>query len=302
MPVYNAQRYVAKAVESILSQSLGDFEFIIIDDGSTDSSLSILKEYAARDSRIRLISRPNTGYVRALNEALDLARGEFVARMDADDISMRDRFAKQIDFLREHPDVVLLGGAEELIDASGRLLLRPPVLTSDEDLQAALLAGKTEIGHPTAMGRREAMHRAGGYDETLRPSEDLDLWLKLAEIGKIANLPDFILQYRIHDKSESSANIDLQIRKAYEATERAWIRRGIVGTQFDLTRRTRPTRDRKSKHDFALQYGWWAFNSGERGGAIHYAFQAIRLMPWKSVGWKLLICGFIKPMTPASAV
>jgi glycosyltransferase involved in cell wall biosynthesis len=298
MPVYNAQRYLAKAVASILSQTLGAFEFIIINDGSTDSSLAILKTYAARDPRIRLVSRPNTGYVKALNEALALARGEFVARMDADDVAMPERFERQIQYLRANPEVVLLGGASELIDGAGRLLLRPSVLVTDEQLQAAFLEGRTEIGHPTAMIRRKAMVDAGGYDESLRPSEDLDLWLRLAEIGKVANLPDFIIQYRIHDKSVSSANIDLQIRKAYEATERAWKRRGIVGLQFDLTRRTRPTNDRKSRCEFTLQYGWWAFNSGERYGAIQYGMRAIGLMPCCLGGWRLLMCSIVKPMAP----
>jgi glycosyltransferase involved in cell wall biosynthesis len=298
MPVYNAQRYIAKAVESILTQTFGDFEFIIIDDGSTDSSPGILRKYAARDPRIKLISRPNTGYVRALNEALALARGEFVARMDADDVAMSDRFERQASFLRGNPDVVLLGGAQELIDASGCLLLCPSVLVTNDQLQAAFLEGKTEICHPTAMIRRKAMVDAGGYDESLRPAEDLDLWLRLAEIGKVANLPDFIIQYRIHDKSESSANIDLQIRKAYEATERAWKRRGVVGLQFDLTRRTRPTNDRKSKFEFMLQYGWWAFNSGERYGAMQYGMKAIGQMPLRPGGWRLLMCSIVKPMGP----
>src|ERR1700726_1508117 len=109
MPVYNAERYVAEAVESILSQTFADFEFIIIDDGSKDRSLAILEEYAARDPRIRLVSRPNTGIVKALNQGLALASGELVARMDADDIAMPERLAKQRDYLADHPECVMVG-------------------------------------------------------------------------------------------------------------------------------------------------------------------------------------------------
>jgi glycosyltransferase involved in cell wall biosynthesis len=116
MPVYNTERYVAEAVESILAQTFRNFEFLIIDDGSTDRSLSILKRYAERDPRIYLVSRPNTGYVIALNEMLAMARGEFIARIDADDIALPERFEVQVAYLREHPEVVCLGSKVQFID------------------------------------------------------------------------------------------------------------------------------------------------------------------------------------------
>src|ERR1700761_204383 len=122
MPVFNAQRYVAAAVNSILDQTLGDFELIIVDDGSTDQSTAILRRLAGRDGRIRLISRPNTGYVVALNEALDAARGEFLARMDADDVSLPQRFEKQVQFLQENPDFVLVGTHVTTMDADGAMI------------------------------------------------------------------------------------------------------------------------------------------------------------------------------------
>ena len=118
--MYNVARYVRAAVSSIISQTFTDFELIIIDDGSTDGSLTILKEMAAGDARIRLISRANTGYVVALNEGLALARGEFIARMDADDISLPARFDKQVAYLRHNPDCVLLGSSVMHMDADVR--------------------------------------------------------------------------------------------------------------------------------------------------------------------------------------
>src|SRR6476661_6105481 len=120
MPVYNAGRYVAEAVESILGQTYADFEFLIVDDGSTDRSRAILERYAARDPRIRLVSRPNTGYAAALNELLGLARGELVARMDADDVALPERLLRQVNYLRAHPEVVCVGTAVHLIDGGGR--------------------------------------------------------------------------------------------------------------------------------------------------------------------------------------
>ena len=124
MPVYNAQRYVAEAVQSILTQTMGDFEFIIIDDGSTDDSTRILRDWAQRDSRIRLVSRPNTGLCVALNEGLAMANGRYIARMDADDISLPQRFALQLEYLKTHEKLVCIGGSFLLIDAAGRMLTR----------------------------------------------------------------------------------------------------------------------------------------------------------------------------------
>ena len=122
MPVYNAKRYLGEAVESILSQTFRDFEFLIIDDGSTDRSLAILQRYAAQDARIRLSSEPNAGYVVRLNEMLHQARGDLIARMDADDVALPERFARQVEFLRSHPEVDVVGGAHENIDSKGHLL------------------------------------------------------------------------------------------------------------------------------------------------------------------------------------
>jgi glycosyltransferase involved in cell wall biosynthesis len=119
MPVYNAERYVSEAIESVLSQTFKDFEFLILDDGSTDGSLAILKGHAERDPRIRLTSRPNKGLAPTLNELMDQARGEFVARMDADDVSLPERLERQADYLRKHPDCVIVGCHALVMDSDG---------------------------------------------------------------------------------------------------------------------------------------------------------------------------------------
>jgi glycosyltransferase involved in cell wall biosynthesis len=300
MPVYNAERYVAQAVDSILAQTFVDFEFMIIDDGSTDRSLSILQRYAAQDERIRLISRPNTGYVKALNELLSLATGPLIARMDADDIALPDRFAQQVKFLETHPDYVCVGGAQDWIDEAGRFLLHHPEAEEDAEIQHLALIGHTPMNHPSVMVRREALLQIGGYDETLCPSEDLDVWLKLGELGKLANLRETVLQYRQHDQSVSERQQTAQIQKRRECCERAWQRRGVVGQyQFKETEPWRPV-DRPSRHRFMAMYGWWFFHRGDRPAAIAYAMKAINALPLHREGWVLLLCALIKPLPQPS--
>jgi glycosyltransferase involved in cell wall biosynthesis len=294
MPVYNAERYVAEAVESILNQTFEDFEFLIIDDGSTDRSLKILQRYAARDARIQLTSRPNQGFVKTMNELLLKARGELLARMDADDVAMPDRFARQVEFLQQHPNVVCVGGAQDWIDAAGRFLLHHPEAEHDAEIQHLALIGHTPINHPSALIRRSPMLQIGGYDESMYPSEDLDVWLKLGEIGALANLHETVLQYRQHDRSISEVKQSEQTQKRRESCERAWKRRGVEGQyQFQETEPWRPV-DRSSRFRFMTMYGWWFFNRGQRFAAIAYSLKAIGTLPLALEGWKLLICSLVK--------
>ncbi|HTL31419.1 MAG TPA: glycosyltransferase, partial [Tepidisphaeraceae bacterium] len=186
MTVYNSRQYVAEAAQSILDQTFRDFEFIIIDDGSSDDSLAILKQLAETDSRVRLVSRPNTGLARALNEGLDLAESEFVARMDADDVSLPQRFEKQIAYLRSHPDCVAVGSQAVNIDPYGMPLLRRDVKLTHDEIDAELMQGKGgAMIHPAVMMRRDAVLAAGKYRHEYNTLEDLDLFLRLAERGKL---------------------------------------------------------------------------------------------------------------------
>lgn len=295
MSVYNSEPYLAQAVESILYQTLPDFEFIIIDDGSTDRSLSILQNYAAQDQRIRLISRENRGLTRTLNEMLNLAQGEFIARMDADDISFPERFAYQVEFLQRHPDVVCVGGAHELIDAQGRSLFFSFVPSQNEDIQQSLLGGTSQLCHPCVMMRREAVVKVGGYDETFKTSQDLDLFLKLGEVGELANINDtFLIRFRMHQGSVSHRKIAQQNNDARRACEAAWQRRHVEG-QF--TRKTwSTTTDRHSLHDFWMRCGWSMFNHGYRAAAVSYGVKACLVLPFNPLGWKLIAAALLKPL------
>jgi glycosyltransferase involved in cell wall biosynthesis len=292
MPVYNAKRYVAEAVDSILGQTFRDFEFLIVDDGSTDGSLAILKRYAAHDARIRLWSGPNAGYVPRLNEMLALARGELIARMDADDVSFPDRFVRQVEFLRDHPDVDVVGGSQECIDSRGFLMtvFRPP--QGHDEIQECALTGAGPISHPTVMMRRRAVLAVGGYREELMPAEDFDLWLRMGERGLLANLPDVIIRYRMHDLSVSASLQHCQLGHMQAAVDSACDRRGIARRDLKIPP-WRPV-NRASAHQWILGYGWQAFHRGDRGSAIHFGVGAVRLMPHRRTGWTLLACALLK--------
>ncbi len=298
MSVYNAERFVAAAVESILCQTFKNFEFLIVDDGSTDRSHAILKRYAATDSRIRLFSRSNAGYVTALNDLLQLSQGKFIARMDADDVAQLDRFQLQVARLQQEPDLVCVGGAHAMIDERGRWLTCLAMPETHEEIQALALAGHTPINHPCAMMRRSAVLQVGAYNTAMTPCEDLDLWLRLGELGRLANLKEMVLKYRIHANSVSEKQGVLQNQKAREACEQAWRRRGIKNGKFEATAPWRPNPDRQSRYSFMLRYGWWAFNSGQRLTAMIYGLKAVRLSVLELAGWKLVANAIVKPLPP----
>ncbi len=293
MPVYNSQRYVAAAVESVLQQSFPDFELLITDDGSRDRSLQILQAYADQDSRIRLRSQPNQGLTRTLNAMIQETRGEYIAILEHDDVALPNRLADEVAFLDQHPEVVCVSGAQELIDEASRFLTCLQLPLTDLEIQQAALAGHGSMCHPGVMIRRSALLELGGYNETMGLAHDLDLWLRLGEIGKLANLPQAVVRYRLHSTSLSEQHCGKQRQEAFLACERAWKRRGIEG-HFEATEPWRPGKDRRSRHKFMLQYGWWAFTNGQKQTAVIYGFRAVSALPFRSEGWKLLITAAVK--------
>lgn len=297
MAVYNAEPYLAQAIASILAQTYPDFELIAIDDGSSDRSLQILKTYAAQDDRIRVFSRENRGIPKTRNELIAHAKGEFIAVMDADDVALRDRLAAQVQFLQTHPDVLWVGGAFELIDQGSRRITRIPLPEEDDQIKRLLWQGQISFLHPTAMMRRAAVLEVGGYDEALPLAEDLDLWFKLAKRGKLANLPQAVVQYRLHPASICDRHRDAPPPAVQIALDRAW-NQGLIQNQLTATTvcAWRPGTDLTSRHRFMLRYGWWAFNSQERATALFYGTRALLLNPFSLDSWKLVFCAALKPL------
>lgn len=227
LPVFNAEAYIETALASILGQSFHDFECIIINDGSTDKSAKILDRMAAVDRRVRLIHRSNQGYSHCLNQALALARAPLLARMDADDESLSDRFLSQIEFLEAHPEVVAVSGQWIRMDPVGRILSEEKHLPTGHDgIVAQLLKGFGVMPHPGVMMRADAVRRVGGYRVEFEPAEDLDLWLRLSGIGRLANLDEHIIRYRLHPGATSSARREEQRESARRAVLEAYARRG----------------------------------------------------------------------------
>ncbi len=295
MPVFNGQEYVAAAIESVLAQTYPDFELLITDDGSTDASLKLLRSYASQDPRIHLNTQKNRGLTPTLNALWQRARGTFIAVLEQDDVAMPDRLARQVSFLEQHPQVVGVSGAQILIDHQGRLLTCLSLPLDNSEIQAAALAGHSSLCHPGVMLRRTALAAIGGYDETLGLAHDLDLWLRLGEIGELANLAQPVVKYRLHNRSLSELYCQQQRQEGRLVCERAWQRRGIEG-HFEATALWRPGPDRASQHHFMLKYGWWAFNSQQRQTAIIYGLKAIQKLPWTIAGWKLLLAALLKPL------
>ncbi len=286
MPVYNAAHYVAEAVESILGQTFADFEFLIIDDGSTDRSRAILERYAARDRRIRLTGRPNTGHSVALNELLRVAGGELVARMDADDVALPERLARQVEYLRAHPDVVCVGSAVHMIDGAGRLVGDGHPAMDHEEIQRRALAGDCPLNHPSVLMRRAALEAIGGYRPELQPAEDLDLWLRLGEVGRLTSLPEVLMKYRQHPASFSEQHQRRQLERSAVAVLDACHRRGIPPVHVVVSQ-WRPM-DRRSRMQTYVGYGWRGLERGDYRMALEYALQAIGQAPWRSGGWWLV--------------
>jgi GT2 family glycosyltransferase len=197
MVVCNVERYLAESIESILGQTFRDFEFIILDFGSTDASKSIVSGYAAKDSRIKQSEIAHCGLAEARNAVCSLAQSRYIAVMDADDVSMPDRLKWESGFMEEHPEIGVVGGAIQWIDGTGRPLRVDSRPAHDSEIREALL-DHYPFCHSSLLMRRDDFARSGGYRPAFAPAEDYDLAIRMSEYCKCANLEQVVLKYRIH--------------------------------------------------------------------------------------------------------
>jgi glycosyltransferase involved in cell wall biosynthesis len=208
MTTHNSAHYVAEAIESILSQSLRAFNFVIVDDGSTDDTLNIVSDYARADTRIRVRALEHVGRPRALNTGLTMIDQPFVAVMDADDVSLPHRLERQLEQMIARPMLFALGGHITTISGEGRALERVLYPIGPEHVMHMLRnQHRAPIANPAAIIRTERIKRLGGYRDQFRTAQDLDVWLRASHLYELDNLDSEVLKYRVHGKNSTSRDV-----------------------------------------------------------------------------------------------
>ena len=223
LSVQNGEASLDQAVQSILRQTFGDFELVAVDDGSTDRTPEILRSLG--DPRLSVITQPSAGLTVSLNRAIGVSRGELIARMDADDVALPERFARQVAYLDSHPEVGLLGTGAEEITPAGRVVgvVAPP---AEDALIRRALIRRNPFVHSSIMARREVILRAGGYDERLAVAQDYDLWMRVAALTSLANLPESLVRRRLVPGQVSRARDSDRLRAEIGVKWRA-VRQGV---------------------------------------------------------------------------
>lgn len=211
MPVYNNEKYLRPAIESILNQSFCDFEFLIINDGSTDSTKSIIKSY--NDPRIKYEeNKENLGIVETLNKGLKLSKGKYIVRMDGDDISLPERLSSQYNYMEQNPEIGVSGGRVEIIGNMTSYSTKPN--NSPEEIKANLIFN-TPFSHPSVIIRKNVLSANNlFYDENFPHAEDFELWTRVSKYSKLGNLNKKILKYRMHNKSICNTHSETQRQTA----------------------------------------------------------------------------------------
>jgi len=304
MAVYNGERYMREAVDSILAQTFPDFEFIIVDDASTDSTPAILDSY--NDPRlVRLRNEDNIGLTRSLIRGLTPARGEYIARMDADDVSLPERLERQVAYLDAHPEVGLVAAPFVFMDEAGneKTVSRPP--TDRCQLRAVLVRGN-QFCHGVAMFRRACLDTVGGYRDAFRYAQDYDLWLRILERYEVACLDDVLYKYRVTFNSISVTKLAEQ--DAYHALARECARRRQVGIPEDfkpvekVSETTgRPIqfidrlRARKAMAEYNMIWGRTSLARYQVPAARQELLRAIRTFPLHGRAWFYLAASLLGP-------
>lgn len=291
LPVWNGERFLVEAIDSVLAQTLDSFELLLVDDGSTDGTAAMTRAYAARDPRVRVIREERRGIAHALNAGITAARGTYVARMDADDICAPSRLQRQIAYLDAHADCVAVGSAIEVIDETGAHVGTRAFPERHADIERTLIEGKaTAMAHPTVVTRREALLAVGCYRPDSVPSEDLDLWFRLSRVGALANVGERLLRYRRHSNTISVRERDRQWEVGMGIINDARRGRGL----HPLDTRARPPH-RGAVAAYHFECARTALLSGPRRMALRHTRATIASEPsWPEPYVALLACAFPK--------
>lgn len=286
MSVFNAEPYIDECIRSLTRQSYRDLEILICDDGSTDRTGEILQRHTDGDCRIHLVREGKIGLVNAITRLIATARGEFIARMDGDDVAHPERIEREVSWLDNHPETVLVGAQCQDIDPFGIELTYYDLPRTHEEIDEELLRGNGgAIRQPSCMFRRQAYDAVGGYRREFECSEDTDLFLRLAEVGRVENLPDVLLRYRIHPKSINHARRHVQLAVKSEIVNQARQRRGLppVSEELNDWRPDPPARQ-------FLRWGWHALKLGRKDAARGHSLSLLRLRPFSPDAWRLFFC------------
>ena len=271
-------------MNSVLAQTLEDFECVIVDDGSSDRTPELIGELARQDPRVRPMRVEHGGIVGALNAGIRIARAPLIARMDADDVCMPRRLERQVAYMEEHPECVAVGSWVLLTDPYGSDLteLRPDL--AHEQIEADLLkANGWAMFHPTVMMRREPLLAVGGYRRQYQWSEDIDLFLRLAEVGKLANIPEVLLRYRQHASSVNRTRRETQLEINRRLLEETYQRRRLGALPGHLPERHATF----TPFELARSWGWQALTNRNWKAARRHALSAIKAGPLKYHSWTL---------------
>jgi hypothetical protein len=297
MSVFNGERFLREAVDSILDQSFREFEFIVIDDGSTDGSAAILDSYQENDPRVRVYHQENRGLVESLNRGCALAQGKYIARMDADDISVTNRLMWQVDFLEKHPEVGVLGGAAEMIDTSGNSLCIAVNPIEDHEIRYTLL-DDCPVWHPTVLMRKNVFISVGGYRKVVFGAEDYDLWLRVADYYQLANLETVLLHYRLHPYQVTVSKVKQLAFSTLAARAAAAFRREGIPDPLDSVVEITSTvlcglgvSEPMQQATLAQRYLWsihTLYNNGEYSVAFNVLTEMLQSCDWKQAEKRII--------------
>lgn len=234
MPAYNMEHYINQAIESILNQTFKDFEFLIIDDASSDKTRSVIKFYMKKDKRIRLIiNKENSKIAWTLNKGIKEARGGIIARMDPDDISSPNRLLTQFNFLKKHPEVAIVGANIIIINGAGKVISKREYPETSVKMKA-LMFRYSPFAHPVIMFRKNIFEEFGCYDVKMEQAEDLDLWFKIGSKYEFATVPKTLLQYRILPSSGFHNNLKSVEMFSFKIKLNAIFKYGYKASTYDI--------------------------------------------------------------------
>ncbi|MFH1111383.1 MAG: glycosyltransferase [Planctomycetota bacterium] len=289
MPVYNCERFVGEAVESILGQTYGDLELIAIDDGSTDGSAGILKRYAEVDRRVRFVRREHRGITATRNEAVGMTAGVYIAESDSDDVSLPERLARQAAYLDDHPGCALVGCRVLLVDPERAPLRMVNLETTHDEIVEANLRLDGFYVPGGYMMRREAMLAIGRFRGQITLAEDRDMYLRLAEQGRLANIPEVLYEYRQHAENTC-------VLRRRELNEQVAAVVGAARSRRGLDPPTpTPGQEAQEEGDESVpathrKWAWWALGAGNLKTARKHAFKTLCLEPFSIESWRIMSC------------